>query len=206
MLTVGELLLNVRKRKNISLEDVEKETRIRRRYLEAIENNDWSSFSSRVYISGIIRTYASYLGVSPDNALAYFRRDFEKSERLTFKGKLPSLSILPETKKILYGMIIGILLLFFAYFGYQIRMYFQPPNISILAPEKRIFRNVDRISITGQTTIESTITIFDQELFPDNKGVFNYEFPLSKGNNKLIINVQGANGKTSKLEEVFVLE
>jgi transcriptional regulator with XRE-family HTH domain len=206
MLTVGELLLDARKRKNISLEEVEKVTRIRKRYLQAIEKNDWSSFSSRVYISGIIRTYASYLGVSPDNALAYFRRDFEKSEGMTFKSKLPSLSILPETKKLLYGMIMGILLLFFIYFGYQIRMYFQPPTISILAPEKRVFRNIDRINITGQTTIESTITIFDQELFPDRNGVFDYEFPLSKGENKLIIKVQGANGRISKLEEVFILE
>lgn len=206
MITVGDLLHNARIKKDISLQEVEKHTRIRMRYLQAIEENNWKSFSSRVYISGIIRTYASYVGVNPSDALAYFRRDFEKREGLTFKRRLPSLSILPETKKIIYGLLGGILLLFFAYFAYQINLYFQPPDITILAPEKRTFRNVKKIDITGKTAKESTITIFNEELFPDNEGIFDYQFPLSKGENKLIIKVQGANGRTSQLEEVFVLE
>ncbi|MDA1316486.1 MAG: helix-turn-helix domain-containing protein [bacterium] len=206
MVTVGELLQKARIQKEISLENVEKETRIRKRYLQAVEKNDWSIFSSRVYISGIIRSYASYLGVSPHNALAYFRRDFEKTEGITFKGRLPSLSILPETKKIMYGVLVCVMLLFFGYFGYQIRMYFQPPSITILAPQKRTFRNVDRVHITGQTTRESTITIFNEELFPSYTGIFDYEFPLSKGKNKLVIKVTGANGRISQLEELFVLE
>ena len=45
-----------------SLSDAERETRINRRYLEALENEDDSKMPAAVYTRGFIRTYAQYLG------------------------------------------------------------------------------------------------------------------------------------------------
>jgi cytoskeletal protein RodZ len=67
MFSVGQMLREERERKNIRLQDVEKAIKIRTKYLEQIENNNWSSFSSKIYIIGIINNYAKYLNLDKKN-------------------------------------------------------------------------------------------------------------------------------------------
>lgn len=61
METVGQILKSARIEKNLSLDDIEKATSIRRRYLEAIENDDYQNTPGDVFVKGIIRTYGNYL-------------------------------------------------------------------------------------------------------------------------------------------------
>jgi cytoskeletal protein RodZ len=204
--TVGDLLQRARAEKKLTLEEVEKRTRIRSKYLEAIEQNKWTIFPSKVYISGIIRSYASFLGMDPNKAIAYFRRDYEKRDDVKFRKRLPSLNFLPETKKIVIGIIIVIVLFFSAYFGYQLTLYFAPPEIKIVSPEKNIFRNVDRIRVVGETEKDATVTILGDNYFPNEDGRFVYELPVKKGKNSITINVTGANGRTSSINQEYVLE
>ncbi len=206
MYTVGDLLQRARKEREFTLEEVEKQTRIRSKYLLAIEQNSWSIFPSKVYISGLIRSYAKFLGVDPAKAIAYFRRDYEKRDDVKFRKRLPSLNFLPETKKIVTGIIILIAVFFTAYFGYQLNLYFAPPEIAIVSPEKNIFRNVEKIRIVGETAKDAMVTILGDNYFPNEDGRFVYEFPLKKGKNSLTIEITGANGRKSSLTQEFILE
>lgn len=206
MLTVGQILRKERLAQDLTLKQAEEMTKIRARYLEAIENERWSIFSSRVYIAGVIKSYASYLGIDPEKAMAYFRRDYEKKEKITFKKKLPSLALLPETQKILIGVFTAVFVFFTLYFGYQFNQYLSPPDINIVSPDENIFRNVTKITVTGKTVPESTVRIYNEELFPDENGFFIYEFPLRKGLNTLEIQVTGPNGKENRLVEEYFLE
>lgn len=206
MLTVGKLLQKTRNEQGITLVQAEKHTRVRRRYLSAIEDEDWKLFTSQVYIAGVIRSYSSYLGLDPEKAMAYFRRDYEKKEHTTFKKKLPRLQFLPETQKLVIGAFSVIILFFVFYFGYQINLYLSPPKITIIAPEKHSFRNVEKITIVGLTQSESVVTIFGEELFPNELGIFEYDYPLQKGTNTLEIKIKGANGKVTNHTEQYSLE
>jgi len=78
--------------------------------------------------------------------------------------------------------------------------------VTIIAPEKRVFRNVDRIRIVGKTEDDAVVTIFDEKIFPNNEGRFSYELPLKKGKNPITITVVGANGKTTVVREEYILE
>ncbi len=204
--TVGDLLYRARKEKKLTVEQVEKLTRIRSKYLEAVEQNKWTIFPSKVYISGIIRSYASFLGMDPNKAIAYFRRDYEKHDDVKFRKRLPSLNFLPETKKIVIGAIILIAVFFTAYFGYQLTLYFAPPDIKIVSPEKNIFRNVEKIRIVGETEKDAAVTILGDNYFPNDDGRFVYELPMKKGKNPITINVTGANGRTSRITHEYILE
>ena len=138
--------------------------------------------------------------------MAYFRRDYEKKEHTTFKKKLPRLQFLPETQKLVIGAFSVIILFFVFYFGYQINLYLAPPKITIIAPEKHSFRNVEKITIVGLTQSESVVTIFGEELFPNELGIFEYDYPLKKGTNTLEIKIKGANGKVTNHIEQYSLE
>lgn len=206
MLTVGKLLRIKRTEKGINLKQAEKQTRIRYRYLDAIENENWHIFSSRVYITGAIQSYASYLGIDPQKALAYFRRDYEKQERAVFKKRIPRLHLLPETRKLVIGVMSFLFIVFFIYFGYQINLFLSPPGIKILSPQKNIFRNIEKINIKAQTKKESVITIFGEDIFPDKDGNFEYDFFLKKGKNELSIRIVGPNGKVTQHRQEYILE
>lgn len=204
MLTVGEILRTAREKQNIPLINVEKHIRVRAKFLAAIENNDWSFFSSRIYIAGIIKNYSQFLGLDPRKMLAIFRRDYEKKDDIHFKTRVASKYLTPETKK--YA-IIGILILFFlffVYFGYQIKQYLSPPSLIILAPKETTFKLDDKIKFAAKTEKDAMITIAGERIYQDKNGLFEYDYPLKSGKNELTIEITGANGKKVTIKKVFV--
>ena len=69
METFGQTLRDARDDLGVSLADAERETRINRRYLEALETEDVSRMPAAVYTRGFIRTYSQYLGLNPEEML-----------------------------------------------------------------------------------------------------------------------------------------
>ncbi len=63
--SIGETLRQARIDKGVSLAEAERATFIRRRYLEALEADDYAALPALVYTRGFIRTYAEYLGLNP---------------------------------------------------------------------------------------------------------------------------------------------
>jgi cytoskeletal protein RodZ len=67
--TFGQALREAREDLGVSLAEAERETRVNRRYLEALENEDASAMPPAVYTRGFIRTYCQYLGLDPEGML-----------------------------------------------------------------------------------------------------------------------------------------
>lgn len=65
--TLGFKLKKAREEKGYSLEDIQKITKLRSKYIEAIEKNDFSVFSGDVYAKGSIRNYADIVGLDYKN-------------------------------------------------------------------------------------------------------------------------------------------
>jgi Helix-turn-helix domain len=60
---VGRTLQAARRRRRVGLAQVEATTKIRARYLRALENEEWDVLPGEAYARGFIRTYADYLGL-----------------------------------------------------------------------------------------------------------------------------------------------
>jgi transcriptional regulator with XRE-family HTH domain len=69
---VGEALRRVRTSRGLSLEEAARDTRVRREFLEAIEQDDYSRLLGDVHVRGCLRTYASYLRLSPDKVVSAY--------------------------------------------------------------------------------------------------------------------------------------
>lgn len=72
MTGLGRILQEARAVRGIALEEAENATRISRRYLEALENEDFSVFPAPVYARGFLRSYSQYLGLNPVDVLALY--------------------------------------------------------------------------------------------------------------------------------------
>lgn len=71
---MGERFRAAREARGLSLSDVAEQIRIRSVYLASIEEENWNAIGAPVYIRGFLRTYARFLGVDPEEAVAAFNR------------------------------------------------------------------------------------------------------------------------------------
>ncbi len=72
MAELGNTLSRARRARGITLEDAERDTHVSKRYLQALENEDFSSFPAPVYARGFLRTYSRYLGLNPEELIRVF--------------------------------------------------------------------------------------------------------------------------------------
>jgi cytoskeleton protein RodZ len=72
MATLGETLQQAREQMGVSLNEAERETRIRSKILAAFEDDNQADLPAPVYARGLLRNYATYLGVNPETALGLF--------------------------------------------------------------------------------------------------------------------------------------
>jgi cytoskeletal protein RodZ len=72
--SVGNELREARTRRKLSLPEVEAETKIRSRYLQAIENEEWDQLPEDAYARAFIRTYGRFLGLDGERLAEEQRR------------------------------------------------------------------------------------------------------------------------------------
>ncbi len=75
--SVGPTLREARNRRKIGLSEVEAATKIRLRYLRAMENEEWDLLPGGSYTRSFIRTYASFLGLDGERLADEYRRGSE---------------------------------------------------------------------------------------------------------------------------------
>jgi cytoskeletal protein RodZ len=69
---LGDEFRAAREARHLSLSDVSEQIHIRSVYLQSIENEEWSVIAAPVYVRGFVRTYARFLGLDPEHAVAEF--------------------------------------------------------------------------------------------------------------------------------------
>jgi hypothetical protein len=77
---IGSDLRRSRTRREIDLSEVEAATRIRVRFLRAIEEEEWDALPGGVYTRGFIRTYANFLSLDGDRLAEDYRREVEGTQ------------------------------------------------------------------------------------------------------------------------------
>ena len=75
MSELGTWLIRAREARGLTIEDAERDTRISRRYLQALESEQFEVIPAPVYARGFLRSYSQYLGLDPAEMLALFPRD-----------------------------------------------------------------------------------------------------------------------------------
>lgn len=71
---VGKRLRAARTRRKLTLQEAEEATKIRGRYLQAIESEDWDQLPGDTYARAFIRTYGALLGLDGERLAEEQRR------------------------------------------------------------------------------------------------------------------------------------
>jgi cytoskeletal protein RodZ len=75
---IGETLRETRMRRRIDMSEVEAATKIRAKYLRALENEEWDLLPGPTFVKTFLRTYAEYLGLDARLLVDEYRRRYER--------------------------------------------------------------------------------------------------------------------------------
>jgi cytoskeletal protein RodZ len=75
---IGDQLRETRMRRRIDITEVEAATKIRAKYLRALENEEWELLPGPTFVKTFLRTYADYLGLDARNLVEEYRSRYER--------------------------------------------------------------------------------------------------------------------------------
>src|SRR5918998_6689065 len=75
---IGETLREARMRRRIDMTEVESATKIRGKYLRALENEEWELLPGPTFVKTFLRSYAEYLGLDSRQLVEEYKQRFER--------------------------------------------------------------------------------------------------------------------------------
>lgn len=189
MRKVNELLREKRKKKNLSLDDVERATKIKKKYLLALEEGKFDTLPSESYALGFLKNYAEFLGIPTPTISALFRREYEDRgweiiPEFRKKQALFSKRILFSTKGI---FVIGAFLVIISYIIFQYNSFFFGPKLEVLTPQNNKVIKGNIIEVKGKTDPYATVLIDSDESYVALDGIFKKSIYAFPGEKKIVI-------------------
>src|ERR687896_570524 len=80
MPTIGDTLREARMRQRLDIADVEARTKIRAKYLRALENEEFGMLPGPTFVKTFLRSYAEVLGLDPHRLVEDYRARYEPRE------------------------------------------------------------------------------------------------------------------------------
>src|SRR4030088_2298827 len=76
---IGATLREARMRARIDVSEIEAQTKIRAKYLRALENEEWGLLPGPTFVKSFLRTYAQALGLDGRALVEEYRLNYERS-------------------------------------------------------------------------------------------------------------------------------
>jgi cytoskeleton protein RodZ len=104
MESIGEKLRLARERSNLTIEQVARETHVAKRFLKALEDEDFAAFPGETYAMGFLRSYSEYLGLNAEELIGLYRNIKIQEQPLPMNELLEKKQPLPSLRIILFGV------------------------------------------------------------------------------------------------------
>ncbi len=196
---LGEVLLAAREAKGVDLYRAERDTKIRVKYLSALERSEFRELPGAVYTKGFLRNYAMYLGLDPDAVLDQWRREGGAARPTGPMIIAPQPLEAPRggftfTPGVLVAAVLTLIVVAVGgYIALQLARSVQPPMLSVTSPGAVVSTiDADHVLIAGTSDRNVTVTIQASgnqtyRFSADSAGAWSRDVPLSKGENQMTI-------------------
>lgn len=203
---VGKQLMQARRRRRLSLDDVAVVLRIPPQQLKALEEGDLSVFSAQVYARGAYAKYARFLGLESLREQMTFLRLLSGvgiSVPLHLHTPRSWLARVVTGNWILMMAVSGVALVVGGYIAVQVQSFFRLPALEIFEPVAGIVYS-DEVNVSGSAEDEVDVLINEEAVLLADDATFSMPVGLHKGVNVLRIEARNAAGRV-RVEERHIL-
>jgi len=212
-LTLGESLRAARERKGISLERASEDTRIREKFLRALEAEDFIVLPAAVYTRGFLRTYGEYLGLDAEELVTRFQSERQvpdAPQRLAPYRPIGRRAMVLTPRVLVPGVVAALVFLFVGWLYYQFVSFAVPPRLTVEDPPGEALVQTLEYTLRGHTAPEAklSITVFPgpdryTDIRPASDGSFAVTVRLRPGPNQVEVEVLDASGKVNATTRVI---
>jgi cytoskeletal protein RodZ len=212
--SLPDRLTAARERKGVDLVRAERDTKIRVRYLSALESGDYRDLPGAVYTKGFLRNYAIYLALDPEDVLRQWRR--ERGEATAPEPAIvpprplaePSRPLNFSPSVVVAALLTAGVVLFFIYLSAQLLRYSRPPDLAVTAPAQAVIdveETTTSYRLAGTSTPGATISVLTPgqaqpyRTTAQSDGTWAIQVDLRRGQNRF--DISAVNLETGKEAE-----
>ncbi|MCK5490263.1 MAG: helix-turn-helix domain-containing protein [Candidatus Pacebacteria bacterium] len=206
--TVGECFKKKREEHNVSLNEVSEKLKIKKSYLEDLEENNYKQLPPDVYVKGFIRAYAILVGFNAEKMIELFNREkavnnkiinkINQKEKIYKHNKFSFSEYLSITPRLITVLITLVVLSFVGYYlWHQISSFSSAPYLVVSSPTADQISKEAEMVIAGQIEKDATLKINGKGVYVNFEGYFQETIIFKPGNNVLIIEATNRFGKTA---------
>ncbi len=197
--TLGQTLRAAREGKGWDIARAERDTRIRARYLIALEAGDYRDLPSSVYTSGFVRNYARYLGLNPEWCLDLYRMEANPAQKAapimvdpTAKTVEAKGGAVVTTSRLVKTGLLLLVAALVAYLGYQFLTFAGTPELTLTDPASDLaaYSGTSYV-LRGETVPDAEITVDGLRENPtataSGTGAFSIRVELLPGSNVITL-------------------
>lgn len=216
-LTLPERLYAARERKGVDLYRAERDTKIRARYLAALERGEYAELPGDVYTKGFLRNYALYLGLDPEEIVGQWRRERGHATAapktvLTVPRPIaqprPGLQFSPSV--VVAAMLTVLIAGIGIWLGFQVMRFAKPPTLTVTAPREATLQLADdqtSYTLAGTSIPGASITVElaggNRQTTADSAGEWKLPVDVRRGKNEF--RIDATDPETGKHAEAPVM-
>ncbi|MEK7470979.1 MAG: helix-turn-helix domain-containing protein [Patescibacteria group bacterium] len=200
MKTIGQVLKEARLGKRYSLVKMENITRIKKDFIEALENEDWEALPAFPTILGFAKSLASPLDIPENSVVAVLKRDYPP-KKLFINPKPDISSKFIWSPKLTFfvgaGMVLSII---FGYLIFQYIRFSSPPKVVVEVPIEGEVVNGKTVHIVGNTETDAKILINNQPVLVSDNGKFTIDLAVTKDTKEIVVKSISRSGKSTEIK------
>jgi len=205
-MSIGDRLREKREELGESLGDVEKATRVTKKYLTAIEANEFGRLPELIYAKNFVKALARHYGLDEDVLGESLVREMtaitgnKETERIPtgyhLRKKLVATPLVIKS-----GFIAVFFVAVISYFAFSVHSILKPPKLIVFSPQDSQVYSERSVILTGKTEPEVELTVNQEGVLIETDGTFSETLNLPEGVSILRV---AAKKKHSKEQEVYI--
>jgi hypothetical protein len=215
---LGEILRAQREKKSITLDQAAADTRIREKFLKALEDADYQQLPGAVYTKGFLRNYAEYLDLDQEELVVLFHEERGTAgaePARTFNPMRPIMrrSLIFTPTVLVPVFVLAGIVLFIGYLYYQFTSFAVAPSLDIYDPATDAIAQDAQYVLHGRTVPAGRVTVqvFPgpltlSDIHPAADGTFSATVNLTPGANHVVVEVLDQSGKVSRVSRSILLQ
>ena len=174
-------------------------TRIRKDFIESMENEEWETLPAFTTVLGFAKSLASPLDLSVKTVVAVLKRDYPP-KKLNINPKPDISSKFIWSPRLTFWLGAGIaILIIFGYLIFQYARFASPPKVTITTPKDGEVVKGKTVHIEGNTETDAKILINGQPVIVSDNGKFTIELLVTKDTKEIIVKSISRSGKESTI-------
>jgi cytoskeletal protein RodZ len=136
MESIGEKLRLARERNNLTIDQVARETHVAKRFLKALEDEDFAAFPGETYALGFLRSYSEYLGLNAEELVGIYRNIKIQEQPLPMNELLETRPRLPPLRIVIFAIAAVLALAAVGYLIYRATARSAGPAAAVQKPSQ----------------------------------------------------------------------